>query len=192
LFAGVGGNRRLWGDDHEVVAVEWDVEVARAYSDFFPDDVVLVEDAHEFLRHHFLEFDFVWSSPPCVSHSRARSGFPVFPDFRLYEEVLLLRRWAGGGGPLWVVENVVPYYGVLFDGVVMGRHAWWSNFDLPVLDGGGVLLRDCNSVGCLEGVLGFDLSGYVFEDRRRVLRNCVFPGDGRLVLDRVEGLLGLV
>ena len=189
LFAGLGGNRRLWGDEHEVVAVEWDVDVARAYSCFFPDDRVVVDDAHEFLRHNFLDFDFVWSSPPCQSHSRARTvgRFPVFPDLRLYEEVLFLQRYAVGF-PLWVVENVVPFYEPLVPGVRFGRHLWWSNFVLPVLSGGGELGRK-HSVGDLERVFGFDLSGFVFEDKRQLLRNCVLPEDGRLILDTVEGLL---
>lgn len=32
LYAGVGGNRRLWGDKHEITAVEWNKSVADCYT----------------------------------------------------------------------------------------------------------------------------------------------------------------
>jgi DNA (cytosine-5)-methyltransferase 1 len=189
LYAGVGGNRWLWGDGHEVTAVEWDVDVAKAYSDFFPNDVVRVEDAHDFLRLHFSEFDFIWSSPPCQTHSRARtkSHVPAFPDLSLYEEVLFLQRYAEVK-PLWVVENVVPFYSPLVSGRRMGRHLWWSNFVLPELSGGGELSRG-HSVSELELFHGISLSNYIFDNKKQVLRNCVFPGDGLAVLERAVELL---
>jgi DNA (cytosine-5)-methyltransferase 1 len=68
LFCGIGGNRKLWGDDHDVTAVEWDENIATIYGDLFPNDNLIVGDAHEFLRQHHDEFDFIWSSPPCQKH----------------------------------------------------------------------------------------------------------------------------
>lgn len=50
LYAGIGGNRKLWGDDHEITAVENDQGLADVYKDLFPQDRVIVGDAHEFLR----------------------------------------------------------------------------------------------------------------------------------------------
>ena len=41
LYAGIGGNRKLW-EDVEVTAVEWDPKIAEIYQDFFPDDTVVV------------------------------------------------------------------------------------------------------------------------------------------------------
>jgi DNA (cytosine-5)-methyltransferase 1 len=189
LYSGIGGNRRLWGEGHEVTAVELDADIAKAYSSFFPSDHVVVDDAHEYLRRNFTRFDFIWSSPPCQSHSRARGKyrFPVFPDFSLYEEIVFLQRYADKS-PLWVVENVIPYYGALFDGKVMGRHMWWSNFDLPELSGGGELHRE-HSISELESFHGFDLSGHVFDSKKQVLRNCVHGPDGLLVLERALELL---
>lgn len=70
LYAGIGGNRKLWGNEHEITAVEIDPDIAKIYKDFFPDVNVIVADAHEFLLKHFKEYDFIWSSPPCPSHSR--------------------------------------------------------------------------------------------------------------------------
>lgn len=63
-YAGIGGNRKLWGDDHEITAVENDPDIAKIYQDFFPNDKVIVADAHQYLLDHFKEYDFIWSSPP--------------------------------------------------------------------------------------------------------------------------------
>lgn len=41
LYAGIGGNRKLWGDEHEIVAVENEPAIAKIYQDFFPNDKVI-------------------------------------------------------------------------------------------------------------------------------------------------------
>ena len=69
LYAGIGGNRKLWGDEHEITAVEYKQEIADIYHDFFPNDKIVVADAHQYLLEHYKEFDFIWSSPPCPTHS---------------------------------------------------------------------------------------------------------------------------
>lgn len=69
LYACLGGNRLLW-KDCEVTAVELDPELARLYQERFPDDKVIVTDAHQYLLDHYKEFDFIWSSPPCPTHSK--------------------------------------------------------------------------------------------------------------------------
>ena len=74
LYACLGGNRYKWGNEHEIVAVEWDEELAKLYKERFPNDEVVVADAHEYLLKNFRSFDFIWSSPPCPSHSRAAFG----------------------------------------------------------------------------------------------------------------------
>lgn len=72
LYAGIGGNRKLWGDEHEIIAVEYDPKIAAIYQDFFPKDKVVVGDAHQYLLDHFEEFEFIWASPPCPTHSDIR------------------------------------------------------------------------------------------------------------------------
>ena len=75
LYACLGGNRYKWNevkDDIEVTAVELDEELARLYQERFPNDKVIVADAHQYLLDHYKEFDFIWSSPPCHPHSIAR------------------------------------------------------------------------------------------------------------------------
>lgn len=133
LYACLGGNRYKWGNEHEVTAVELDPEAARLYQERFPNDIVIVADAHQYLLDHYKEFDFVWSSPPCPTHSRARfarkeTTSPEYPDLKLYEEVLFLENWFNGK---YVVENVIPYYEPLIPAQKRGRHLYWTNFNLP-------------------------------------------------------------
>ena len=54
LYAGIGGNRKLWGDGHEITAIEFNPEIAKIYQDFFPNDKVIVTDAHQYLLEHFV------------------------------------------------------------------------------------------------------------------------------------------
>lgn len=137
LYACLGGNRLKWSDC-EVTAVELDPELARMYQERFPNDTVIVGDAHQYLLDHYKEFDFIWSSPPCPSHSRARywnsSNYetttePVYPDMKLYQEIIFLDNYFKTGK--WVVENVIPYYEPLIKAQKRGRHLYWCNFTLP-------------------------------------------------------------
>jgi len=89
LYAGIGGNRKLWGSEHEITAVENNPEIAKVYQELFPKDKVIVQDAHEYLLKNFKYFDFIWSSPPCQSHSCCNhflkgQGIYRFPDMKLY------------------------------------------------------------------------------------------------------------
>jgi DNA (cytosine-5)-methyltransferase 1 len=137
LYACLGGNRYLW-NNCKVTAVELDPELARLYQERFPNDVVIIADAHQYLLDHYKEFDFIWSSPPCPTHSRARywnsSNYdtttePVYPDMKLYEEILFLQHYYRNGK--YVVENVIPYYEPLISAQKRGRHLYWTNFKLP-------------------------------------------------------------
>lgn len=140
LYACLGGNRYKWdevakqaGIDLEVTAVELDEELAKLYQERFPNDIVIVADAHQYLLDHFKEFDFIWSSPPCPSHSKARfarkeTTEAIYPDFKLYEEVVFLDNWFNGK---YCIENVVPYYEPLIHAKKRGRHLYWSNFNFP-------------------------------------------------------------
>ena len=89
LYAGIGGNRKLWGNEHEITAVEYDENIAAIYKDFFPNDKVLVEDAHDYLLTHYEEYDFIWSSPPCPTHSQIRYniGFKANRKYKIVKAV---------------------------------------------------------------------------------------------------------
>ena len=141
LYACLGGNRYKWDEvanNIEVTAIEFDEELARMYKERFPNDIVIVADAHQYLLDHYKEFDFIWSSPPCPSHSRARywnsSNYEttteaIYPDMKLYEEILFLQHYFKTGK--FVVENVIPYYEPLIISKKRGRHLYWTNFNLP-------------------------------------------------------------
>lgn len=183
LYAGIGGNRKLWGDEHEIVAVEHDEKIAAIYQEFFPNDTVIVADAHEYLLEHFEEFDFIWSSPPCPSHSRIRKGAPhqnkpIYPNLKLYEEILFLKGYFKGK---WVVENVISWYEPLIKPFVYKQHFYWSNF---VISG----KKNANR-GHMEGneslqkIKGFDLSKFSGIDKTKTLRNCVEPEAGLFVFE---------
>jgi DNA (cytosine-5)-methyltransferase 1 len=187
LYAGIGGNRKLW-KDVEVTAVEYKQEIADIYKDFFPNDKVVVGDAHQYLLEHFKEFDFIWSSPPCQSHSsfrqnicvRYRATKPAYPDMGLYEEVLFLQANARCG---WVVENVKPYYKPLVEPCVeLQRHLFWSNFKIQNKSFEQDKIRTAQ-IPDLERLHGFDLSKYRLSNKRQVLRNCVCPKVGKYVFD---------
>lgn len=141
LYACLGGNRYKWDEvtDVDVTAVELDPECARLYQERFPNDKVIVADAHQYLLDHYKEFDFIWSSPPCPTHSRARGWNTKlktkYPDMKLYEEIILLETVSKGQTPRfkgkYVVENVIPYYEPLIPGLKRHRHLYWTNFNLP-------------------------------------------------------------
>lgn len=188
LYAGIGGNRKRWSDV-DVTAVELDERRAECYRDHFPDDTVIETDAHEYLLEHFDEYDFIWGSPPCPTHSQLRQLVnqnvdPVYPDMKLYQEILLLRHNFNGE---WVVENVDPYYEPLIDSVMRGRHRFWSNFYIPEvkMSPQGVKRNGGASIDELETRLGFDTSGYGFnkKERRKTLNNCVHPELGEHVFN---------
>ena len=138
LYACLGGNRYKWNDvkdDIEVIAVELDPEAARLYQERFPKDKVIVADAHQYLLDHYKEFDFIWSSPPCPTHSRVRFTqknqdfyIPKYPDMKLYQEIIFLQNHFNGK---YLVENVIPYYEPLISAKKRGRHLYWTNFNLP-------------------------------------------------------------
>lgn len=188
LYAGVGGNRKLW-DGVEVVAVENDPKIAAVYQKLYPEDEVFVDDAHDFLLDAHEFFDFVWSSPPCQSHSRmvkaGRNRKPRYPEMDLYQEIIFLQHFFKGG---WVVENVKPYYKELIPPTkVIGRHWFWANFDIQAED----VPRPANFINSTvkDGLM--DWLDIHYEEKLyygnnhclgQVLRNCVHPNIGRDIL----------
>ncbi len=202
LYAGIGGNRKLWGNEHEVTAVEYKPEIATVYQDLFPKDTVVVADAHDYLLNHYKDFDFIWSSPPCPSHSKARYGLgvyggkvpAVYPDMKLYEEIILLSTHFKGK---YCVENVIAYYQPLIIPQTIGRHFYWTNFLIPNIKvapsgitfakggekfGRKATLRS-NKTDDFEKKYGYDLSPYKINNKRLLLRNCVEPEVGKYILD---------
>lgn len=194
LYAGIGGNRKLWGNDHEITSVEYNEEIAMIYKDYFPDDNLVVGDAHEYLLDHYNEFDFIWSSRPCQTHSRARMWTskggryrPKYPDLALYEEILFLQHFAECK---WVAENVIPYYEPMIKPTAqIDRHLFWSNFKINPVE----LERSDNqtwSIVSSSVQYGFDVSKYKIKHRKdQILRNCVDPELGLYILEQAQGVI---
>lgn len=135
LFAGIGGNR-LFFDYDDVVAVECEIMLGNIYKKRFPNDVVVIDNAWTYLEKHFHEFDFIWASPPCQSHTkmnkthvgRRYNGWNMkvkIPDMKLYGLIVFLQHHFRGN---YIVENVKPFYEPLIKpSFEIGRHLFWSN-----------------------------------------------------------------
>jgi len=194
LYAGIGGNRKHWdGEKHDITNVEWDEDVAQVLRDKFPNDEVVVADAHEYLKENFQDFDFIWASPPCPTHSRMRKNLsievngsdPVYPDMKLWQEILFLKGYFNGD---WVVENVKTWYDPLIKPQESGRHYFWSNFSIPRLEnvnnGSDVQIRNPDVMEDQQKEYGYDLSNYDVSNKKKkkMLNNCVHPKIGEVIL----------
>lgn len=198
LYAGIGGNRKGWklGENDSVVAIEYNENIAKIYQENFPNDTVIVTDAHKYLLEHFREFDFIWASPPCPTHSRIRKQLafkkrkdgtvfeqnkPIYPDMTLYQEIILLQHWFNG---YYCVENVMPYYDTLIEAQKLGRHLFWSNVELPKIK--FEARRNFDSIQGLSQFLGFDTTNWKNVDKVLLLRNCVEPKVSEYIFEKVK------
>jgi DNA (cytosine-5)-methyltransferase 1 len=192
-YAGIGGNRKYWdGPNMKVTAIEFDENIASVYKDLYPNDTVIVCDAHEYLLNNYENFDFIWCSPPCPTHSVTNhflnaQGIKRYPDMKLYQEIILLQTFFKGK---YIIENVKSYYEPLIKPQISGRHYFWANFKIPLLkfekqigrmngkkaDLGGKIQAELRTNNHKK--LGFDLSKYTGIDKEKVLNNCVAPEIG--------------
>jgi len=195
LYACLGGNRYKW-TDCEVTAVELDPEAARLYQERFPQDTVIIADAHQYLLDHYKEFDFIWSSPPCPTHSRFQTSMKTikkmkYPDMKLYQEIIFLDNFFEGK---YCVENVIPFYEPLVPAQQRGRHLYWTNFTLP---------NDINerknpqlSRGAAKDIIeslsiyhDYDFNKYKGkQDRRKMARNLVDYEAGLTIFNVARGI----
>lgn len=198
LYAGIGGNRKLWGEDHDITAVEINSNIAKIYKELFPSDNVIIGDAHQYLLENFNKFDFIWASPPCPSHSILRHSNPqkiIYPDMTLYQEIILLKSWFKG---LFVIENVIPYYDYLIKpDVIINRHPFWCNFHISniELEKIGVCSSDTAETKKLANKYNYDLEflkKFSGLDKRKILRNCVIPELGLHILNQALGKLDII
>jgi DNA (cytosine-5)-methyltransferase 1 len=190
LYACLGGNRYLWNevkDDIEVTAVELDKELARLYKERFPNDKVIVADAHQYLLDHYKEYDFIWSSPPCPTHSRLNLSMKTkrkmkYPDMKLYEEIILLEYFYNGK---YCVENVISYYDPLIMPKKRNRHYYWTNFKIP-LDlnerKAPTICRTKDELSAWKVFYNYDFRKYKGkQDKRKIARNLIQPEAGKTI-----------
>jgi DNA (cytosine-5)-methyltransferase 1 len=190
LYSGIGGNRKLW-TDVEVTAVELNPDIAKIYQDFFPSDKVIVGDAHQYLLEHFKEFDFIWTSPPCPTHSRFNflnnckteneESKVKYPDMTLYQEIILLKTWFRGK---FCVENVISYYKPLIPPIESNSHYFWTNFYFSPYPNSKRGIRGEEHEFRLDRV-GFNLTHYSLDKKfeKQIINNCVEPEIGLLILN---------
>ena len=191
LFAGIGGNRTLWGDKHEITAIEYDQQIAMVYHKRFPKDRIIIGDAYKYCLEHYKEFDFIWASPPCPSHSRlnfCQTKYKKLPDLRLFELIIFLKHYFWGK---WIVENVVPYYKPFEKPtIIIDRHCFWSNFPIGKINfslkyssKGGHQYVTWKELCDLKEIPSESIENLY--DRKKHIRNAVPPKIGKYILDYV-------
>jgi DNA (cytosine-5)-methyltransferase 1 len=198
LYSGLGGNRKLW-ENVEVTAVEMEEDIANVYKDQFPNDTVIISDAHQYLLNHADDFDFVWTSPPCQTHSRmmkaTRHKKKRYTDMSLYQEIIFLDHFFKGK---WVVENVKPFYEPLIrPSAILGRHYFWSNYYIPSFEVDNhknfIKADSPEEIESLKKWLGIQYEGNIYykgnHSPGQVLRNCVHPDLGLYILEQARGIV---
>ena len=202
LYACLGGNRYKWDEvaEIEVTAVELDPELAKLYQERFPNDTVIVADAHQYLLDNYQDFDFIWTSPPCPTHSRMRKtntgegerkSKATYPDMKLYQEILLLEHFFKGK---YCVENVIPFYEPLIAAKKRGRHLYWTNFNLPSSlnerKADGFTHETKGFIKRLSDFHDYDFTKYKGSQRiHKVARNLVDYQAGRTILETALGII---
>jgi DNA (cytosine-5)-methyltransferase 1 len=199
LYACIGGNRKLLPGSVKVTAVENDPKIAAVYAKLYPLDTVIVTDAHEYLRKNYKNFDFIWASPPCPSHSifsiATRHKNDPYPDMKLYQEIIFLQARARG---FFCVENIIPYYEPLIRAKKIGRHLFWSNFKIGSgenLHPNISIMKEMNGTGGRKKAM--DWLGIYFDevlycgnnhDPLQVFRNAVHPELGLYIYNCAMGI----
>ncbi len=198
LYACLGGNRYKWNEvknDIEVTAVEIDNELARLYQERFPNDRVIVGDAHQYLIDHYKEYDFIWSSPPCPTHSRINISMKTtrkmqYADMSLYQQIIFLDNFYKGK---YCIENVIPYYKPLIPAKKRNRHLYWTNFYLPNIVStrkNPDLSRTKNLVNVLSKFHNYNFNKYKGKQaKNKIARNLVDYEAGKTIFETMLGIV---
>jgi len=194
LYAGLGGNRLGWEEipDIKVTAVEKDGYIASLYKKRFKKDEIIVGDAIEYVRLYADEYDFIWASPPCVSHSQTNmavfytQNIKRLPDLTsLYGLIIFLNTFHKKIG--YCVENVKPYYKPLITpSISIGRHNYWVNYPIEKERFIKKYRRAYNTlgIGSLKKIynVNIEINGLDTIKKRQILRNCCDPNISRYFL----------
>ena len=198
LYAGLGGNRKLW-TDCQVTAVENDIRIAKVYKSLYPEDDVIRKCAHQYLLENFDKFDFIWSSPPCQTRSKMAKAtrhkhLRRYPDLSVEQEVIFLKHFFKGK---WVVENVDDFFGDLIPSKKIGRHKYWSNFDVgdyaEPIPKDFINLANVAGKKKLQDWLGIHYEENIYYGKNhcpaQILRNCVHPNEGSAIFNKMKEAL---
>jgi len=195
LYAGIGGNIELLDENiYDITNVELNPKIAKVLQDRKPNQKVLIEDAHEYLLNNYQEFDIIWASRPCQRHSKmnmaTRHNMVRYIDGGLFEEIIFLKTYFKGK---WIVENVVPYYEIYSNPTKIGRHLFWTNFDIPEMEEipkspkGMMNLATVGQKQIMMDWLGIHYKENIYYEKNhcpvQILRNCVHPLLGKHIID---------
>lgn len=209
LLSGIGGNRKLWEDQHEITAIEHNQQIAMIYYKRFPNDKVIVGDAYDYCLKNYDKFDFIWASPPCQTHSHTNhflhaQGVRRYPDLKLWQIIIFLKEFCK---KYWLVENVKPYYeDHIRPNFILGRHYFWSNIPIPnegfkfskttVLNAKSSYRRSNQEYYqdlCDLHLIDKKLIDFLRDKRwpnhdlkGQVLRNCLEPKIGKYILESIK------
>jgi len=201
-WAGIGGNTHNWNrDKYNITHIEINQEIAEANAQLHPNDTVIQTDAKQFLVENYQDFDYIWASPPCPSHSSiAKAGAKngqynaKIPDMNLYGVIIFLDEYFESD---WTVENVQPYYDrldkqerekqeakqtVIPPAKKTSRHLFWSSHEIPETSVPRSGFNKKNNQEIMDW-LGIQVEkSFDTVEKRKVLRNCVHPGIGEAIL----------
>jgi len=202
-WAGIGGNtHKLDRNKYNITHVEINQEIAQANQKLHPKDTVIQSDAKQFLVENYQDFDYIWASPPCPSHSSiAKAGAKngqysaKMPDMSLYSVIIFLDEYFEGD---WTVENVKPFYErldeqerqkadsmqrVIPPAEDSNRHLFWSSHEVPQTSVPRSGFNKKNNEELMDW-LGIRVHrSFETVEKRKVLRNCVHPEIGKAIVE---------
>jgi DNA (cytosine-5)-methyltransferase 1 len=195
LYAGLGGNIFLLDESkYDITNVEWDEKIADQLRLLKPNQIVIVADAHQYILDHYHDFDIIWTSPPCQKHSKmvkfTRHKKASFIDGKLMEEIIFLKHFFK---VKWIVENVTPYYEPYPGYRKIGRHLFWSNFEIksfetPQQPKNFINLTTVESKNVIMDWLGIHYENNIYYGNNhcpvQILRNCVHPLIGLNIIEQ--------
>ena len=109
---------------------------------------------------------------------------PKYPNMSLYEEIILLMKYKHKAK--WVIENVRPYYEPLIKPQRIGRHCFWSNFNISNIDLPAEKINQSRikEMADLKGVsINFIIKS---ESKLKIIRNCVSANLGLHILNQAK------
>jgi len=104
-----------------------------------------------------------------VTPGSPRYAKPIYPDMKLYQEILFLQGYFKGK---YVVENVISWYDPLIKPQQANRHYFWSNFIII----NNKHIKSTLDITSGKREIGLDISNKKCSVRKdQVMHNCVEP-----------------